>query len=47
FLSLEDASVEAITGITVTVAGGIVTLVEGTPAWAAGDILNILVVGTE
>ena len=44
----EDAGVIASLSLsTVAVAGGIVTITEGGVAWAANDVLNLLIVGTE
>lgn len=46
-VSIEDAGVDTALGATVTVSGGVLTLVEGTPAWATSDIINVIIVGTE
>ncbi len=47
YLSFEDSGVEAESAVTVGVSGGVLTLDEGAAAWADGDILNILAIGTE
>ncbi|HUX03087.1 MAG TPA: hypothetical protein VMY35_19170 [Phycisphaerae bacterium] len=47
-VTYEDAGVNAASDVVIDVTDGIVTLVEGAaPAWDAGDIINLVVIGLE
>jgi len=46
-LTFEDAGVEETSAVTVGISGGVITMDEGGVAWADGDVLNILAIGTE